>query len=108
MQLTATQMANLGQHAKTEFLSRAQAYLCGKHAELCERVGPERIRMIIQLTLERCQSHQADTENCVVTLADLSLGCARDVYITDGWVQDILSSEHIDVSEKALRLKSYL
>lgn len=108
MQFTATQMATFGQHATAEFMGRALAYLCSKHAELCERVGTERVKMILQRSLERCNAHQADSESCVVTLADLSLSCARDVYVTDGWVQDILSSEHIDGSEKALRLKSYL
>ena len=108
MQLTTTQLAILSDNAKATFLTRALAYLCGKHSDLCQRVGPDRIMTILNLSLDRCREHAADSENCVVTLVDLSLTYKRDVYLNDGWVQDILSNEHIDVSQKALRLKSYL
>lgn len=108
MQLTTIQLAILSDNAKTIFLNRALAYLCDKHLDLSQRLGPDRIRTILDLSHERCRLHRAASENCVVTLADLSLTYSRDVYLNDGWVQDILSNEHIDVSEKALRLKSYL
>jgi hypothetical protein len=108
MKLTTAQVVILGDKAKVAFAARALAYLCDKHSEVSQRVGPHRIRAILDVSLERCRVHDAASENCVVALADLSLTYSRDVYLNDGWVQEILSNEHIDVSQKALRLKSYL
>ena len=108
MQLATIQLATLSESAQAAFLARALAYLCDKHPDLGQRLGAERIRTILDLSHERCRCHRAASENCVVALADLSLTYSRDVYLSDGWVQEILSNEHIDASEKALRLKSYL
>ena len=108
MQVTAAQVEIFKNKARAAFILRALAYLQAKHPGVFERVGSDRIRAIVELSLERCQKHQAASESCVVALADLSLTYSRDVYLRDGWVQDILSNEDIDVSEKALRLSSYL
>jgi hypothetical protein len=108
MRVTGAQLAMLGQDAKTRFVFRALEHLGQKHAGLLPTIGAERLRAMIEVSIERCRHHKAASEKCVVMLVDLSLMHSRDVYLCDSWAQEILSNDDIDAAEKGLRLSSYL
>lgn len=108
MQFTTTQMHHLATKATDAFTTRAVGYLADKHPALCQRIGLPAVREILDRSLARCRDHGCASQKCVLALADLSLTRSRDVYLSDGWAQEILSSEHIDTAQKAQRLQSYL
>ena len=108
MQFTTAQMSRLAATATEAFMARAVGHLAEKHPVVCQRIGLPAVRNIVERSLTRCREHGCASQKCVVVLADLSLAHSRDVYLSDGWVQEILASEHIDTAQKAQRLQSYL
>ncbi len=108
MQFTTAQMSRLTDTATEAFKARAVSHLAEKHPVVCQRIGLPTVRRIIERSLARCREHGCASQRCVLVLADLSLTHARDVYVSDGWVREILASEHIDTAQKAQRLQSYL
>ena len=108
MQFTTAQMSRLAATATEAFMARAVSHLAEKHPAVCRRIGLPVVRGIVDRSLARCREHGCASQKCVMVLADLSLTHARDVYLNDGWVQEILASEHIDTAQKAQRLQSYL
>lgn len=108
MQLQPGQMETMREDTTAAFYRRAMDHLQRRHPALSAEWGDAQVQRMLQRSVERCAALEECSEKCVVLLVDLSLTHRRDVFATDPWAAEILSSPYISAAEKAKRLQSYL